>query len=96
MKSNRKNSGTAATAAQNDSAAIEQEEPVVGYIVQQDSFETRLYGEVNVDYVAFEGHSGIHEGLILVHRQVPYGMAMAQYRTEIMAAHPVRLPIRLH
>ena len=96
MKSNRKTSGTAATAANNDAAAIEHEEPVVGFIVQQDSFQTRLYGEVHVDYIAFGGHSGVNEGLILVHRQVPYGMAMTQYRTEIMAAHPVRLPIRLH
>ncbi|MBX9572120.1 MAG: hypothetical protein K2X77_24720 [Candidatus Obscuribacterales bacterium] len=95
MKSNRKNSGKAATAA-DVAAEVEREEPVQGYIVGQDSFETRLYGDVHVDFIAFEGHTGIHEGMILVHRQVPYGMAMTQYRTEIMAAHPVRLPIRLH
>ena len=95
MKGNRKQSGKAATAVVDD-VEIEQEELVQGFIVAQDSYQTRLYGDVHVDYIAFEGQSGIHEGLVLVTRQVPYGMAMTQYRTEIMAAHPVRLPIRLN
>lgn len=95
MKSNRNNSGKAATAAGNE-VEVAREEPVQAFIVGQDSFQTRIYGEVKVDLVVFEGASGFNEGMLLVHRQVPYGMAMTQYRTEIMAAHPVRLPLRLH
>lgn len=89
MKSNRHH-------ADQDEAEIEQDAHVEAVIVGQDSFETRFYGKVDFTVIAYPGQTDVRSGMILVHRLVPEGMAMTEWRTQIMGAYPVCLPVRLH
>jgi hypothetical protein len=60
-------------------------------------FENTVYGQVQAAYVVYPDAFGqVRDGAIMLTRMVPYGMAMTQYRRELLGFYPMKNPTTVH
>lgn len=71
-------------------------EPITVLHASNDQFETTMYGQIDVTYLVFPGQSAAGNGAVVVTRRVPYGMAMTNWRNEMVGMFPVPDPFTLH
>ena len=93
----KKNANKTTNAASNSTAESAEGTSVRTVVVDSTRFEAQFYGEIGVVLLAFPDENGFaRDGVFVVSKKEPHGMAMTQWRRRMLGCHPVRFPLTVH